>query len=178
MSLYLVPLQILKFLYAFIKWGEKAFDLLKGMFSCCIYDKFERIVYIVRDPLGIKPLYYSFLDEKNIILSSEIKGIKPFKENLSPNKSVINEFIINRSTDYDIHTFYNEIFQIKPGFMVRHELGSDNFSQFSFSNIFENNSNEHFSKNYLIEKAEHILQESINLSLSTDVPLGCYFRWI
>ena len=57
--------------------------------------------------------------------------------------------------------------------MVRHELGSDNFSQFSFSNIFENNSNEHFSKNYLIEKAEHILQESINLSLSTDVPLGC-----
>ena len=65
----------------FSKIGERCFSLLDGMFSVAIFDKKESKLFLVRDPFGIKPLYYSIKKNK-FIFSSEIKGIINQKNNL------------------------------------------------------------------------------------------------
>ncbi|MGC4003091.1 MAG: hypothetical protein QM811_08130 [Pirellulales bacterium] len=46
-------------LHAWIRWGEAALDRLNGIYAFAIWDDRERTLTLVRDPLGIKPLYYA-----------------------------------------------------------------------------------------------------------------------
>lgn len=60
-------------LAAYSKWGKSCLDKLDGMFAFCIYDKFKKNIFIARDRLGVKPLYYYFKDNK-FIFASELKA--------------------------------------------------------------------------------------------------------
>ena len=51
-------------LHLFDKFNTEAFKKLSGIFSICIWDKINKKLYLVRDTLGVKPLYYYF-DNKN-----------------------------------------------------------------------------------------------------------------
>ena len=61
-------------LASYIKYGEKCVENFNGMFSFAIVDRGKNETYIVRDRLGIKPLYY-IQNDKELIFSSEIKSI-------------------------------------------------------------------------------------------------------
>lgn len=66
-------------LKAYVRWGHAAFTKLEGMFSICIYDRAQQSLCLVRDPLGIKPLYYvkregffAFASEARALAASEL----------------------------------------------------------------------------------------------------------
>ena len=59
-------------LYA--KHGEKCLSMMRGMFAFAIWDDLQKECFIARDPLGIKPLYYSYQDS-TLIFASEIRAI-------------------------------------------------------------------------------------------------------
>ena len=59
---------------AYLKWGIKCIDRFNGMFAICLYDRETRDVYLVRDRIGKKPLYYE-VDGENLIFASELKPI-------------------------------------------------------------------------------------------------------
>jgi asparagine synthase (glutamine-hydrolysing) len=82
-------------LEAFIKWGPTFVHQLNGMFSIVIYNKIDKSVFICRDRLGIKPLYY-FLDEDKFIFSSELKSILSLrpKLKLSLDKKAVHEYLL------------------------------------------------------------------------------------
>jgi len=61
-------------LYLFYEKGIACLEDLIGMFAFCIYDGRTETTYLVRDRLGIKPLYFAKLDE-NVVFASEIKAI-------------------------------------------------------------------------------------------------------
>ncbi|MBU1033169.1 asparagine synthase (glutamine-hydrolyzing), partial [Patescibacteria group bacterium] len=61
-------------LKAFIKWGQGCLPKLNGIFAFAVWDKEEKKITLVRDQIGVKPLYY-FWDGKKLIFSSEIKSI-------------------------------------------------------------------------------------------------------
>lgn len=58
----------------FAHWGKDFFSKLRGIFAFALYDTMEHRLYLVRDPLGVKPLYYHF-DGARLIFSSELKAI-------------------------------------------------------------------------------------------------------
>lgn len=60
-------------LAAFAQWHVKSFERLQGMFAFAIYDKNQDKVFLVRDPSGIKPLYFSTLNE-SLVFASETKA--------------------------------------------------------------------------------------------------------
>jgi asparagine synthase (glutamine-hydrolysing) len=61
-------------LYAFQYWGIQALDRLRGMFAFGIWDVERKSLFLARDRLGIKPLYY-FHDSKSLIFASEIRSL-------------------------------------------------------------------------------------------------------
>ncbi len=65
-------------LASYRKWGSKCVNKLNGMFAFAIWDTNKKELFLGRDQIGIKPLYY-FWDEKQLIFSSEIKGILEHK---------------------------------------------------------------------------------------------------
>jgi asparagine synthase (glutamine-hydrolysing) len=70
-------------LAAYSKWGEKCLDRFNGMFAFALYDKKEQAVFIARDRLGIKPVYYR-AEKNQLVFSSEMRGI--FASGLSGKK--------------------------------------------------------------------------------------------
>src|SRR5205807_3085897 len=64
---------------AWAEWGESCLDRLNAMFAFALWDDKERALYLVRDHVGIKPLYYSFQKPDRqggcFVFASEIKSI-------------------------------------------------------------------------------------------------------
>ena len=61
-------------LLSYIEWGLKCMDKFRGMFAFAIWDNLKKKVFLIRDRVGVKPLYYKF-DSEKLIFSSEIKAI-------------------------------------------------------------------------------------------------------
>jgi asparagine synthase (glutamine-hydrolysing) len=61
-------------LAAYSKWGSACLPLLKGMFAFAIWDTIEQELFIARDRMGVKPVYY-FANENVFLFASELRGI-------------------------------------------------------------------------------------------------------
>jgi asparagine synthase (glutamine-hydrolysing) len=87
-------------LAAYLKWGGDCLNRLAGMFAFAIWDKKERHLFIARDRLGVKPLYY--YEAPNIFLfASEIKGL--LASGMVPkkvNRNAVSEFLQFQSIGY------------------------------------------------------------------------------
>src|SRR3546814_5528666 len=62
-------------LRAWQQWGEACLPRLVGMFAFAVWDARARRVFLVRDQLGIKPLYYGFTSSGDMVFASELKGL-------------------------------------------------------------------------------------------------------
>lgn len=82
-------------LESFIRWGIDFVQKLNGMFAIAIVDTSENILYLFRDRIGIKPIYY-YWDGENFAFASELKALLKcslIKNNISINKTAINEYL-------------------------------------------------------------------------------------
>ncbi|RZK52140.1 MAG: asparagine synthetase B, partial [Pedobacter sp.] len=74
-------------LIGFACWGTAVFEKLSGMFAFALYDKKASLTYLVRDQSGIKPLYYSAINQR-LIFASEVKAFKTLTLAEDPNWKV------------------------------------------------------------------------------------------
>lgn len=79
-------------LEAFVLWGNDFVNKLNGMFAISIWDTREEKLFIFRDRIGIKPLYY-YLSDEEFLFGSELKSIKKANLNLTINKKAIPPFL-------------------------------------------------------------------------------------
>jgi asparagine synthase (glutamine-hydrolysing) len=61
-------------LKAYAQWGERCLDYLRGMFAFAIWDAPRCRLFLARDPMGVKPLYY-FADEQHFVFASEVRTL-------------------------------------------------------------------------------------------------------
>ena len=157
-------------LYSFIEWGEKCLEKFNGMFAFVIYDKEERKLFIARDRIGIKPLYY-FYDGKRFIFASEIPAILIHKIDTTPNKGLIRDFLLYNITDHTDKTFFTGIYRIPKGNYVIFDLVSNKLQMKEWWHIeFESNYSEGYSK--ASTTIRQLLNDSVNKRLISDVPVG------
>src|SRR3989344_8333674 len=101
-------------LHLYEEQGFEMLDKVQGMFAFCIYDSKKNILFLARDRIGIKPLYYYNLD-KQFIFCSEIKGILQNSElQRKVNLNVLSSFLAFRA-NVEEKTFFRNIKKIKPG---------------------------------------------------------------
>ncbi len=113
-------------LTSYIHYKDKCVDFLNGIFSFVIYDKNNNNLFLARDRLGIKPLFYSITDN-TFIFASEIKAILAHPD-ITPilDKEGIMELFGLGPAHSPGKTYFKNIFEIKPGYIA-------NFSNFTLN---------------------------------------------
>jgi asparagine synthase (glutamine-hydrolysing) len=159
--------------YAFQEWGLDATKKFKGMFAFILWSELTRQIIAVRDHLGIKPLYYSILEDGSFVAASEYKAFYQFKQ-FSPelNSSLLSEFFQYRSV-YGRNTLIRQISQVKPGEILTYSQvdKSISFSQFWSSRDISQRRDITDTGNEI----HRMISESVRSHLISDVPVGTQF---
>ncbi len=101
-------------LHAYEKWGMDCLDKLNGMFAFALWDDHKQSLYLCRDRLGIKPLYYH-CSEDALLFASEIKSILVAGVERHMDRSVIRDYLTDGFYDHTNRTFFEGIRQLKAG---------------------------------------------------------------
>jgi len=163
---------------AFAKIGTAAFSLLNGIFAFCIYDTLEDKLFLCRDRIGIKPLYYYF-DGQQFIFSSEIKAIKKIPDiNLTINTNTFAEFL-HIGFVAEPYTAYKHIFKFPAGNYLelsRKEINSNTTFNFTtYWDLYKQVQPEtHNNEAEVEKKLEELLYKSVETQMVSDVPLGSF----
>jgi asparagine synthase (glutamine-hydrolysing) len=150
------------FLKAYHCWGVDAFNKFNGMWAAAIYDASKDNILLTRDRFGIKPLYYSLVDD-NLVFGSEIKFLASFKESLSANEQMIYEYLRFNRIDHTEQTMFQDIMQIEPNrYMIYSQQGVKIGQYWNMQDEAE------ISKNII----ENKLNNAVNLRMRSDVEVG------
>jgi asparagine synthase (glutamine-hydrolysing) len=101
-------------LAAYLHYGAQCVDHLNGMFAFCLYDPGKRQVFLARDRLGKKPLYY-YRDQHQLVFCSDIRGFHAFADiPVEVDSASLTAFLTLQYIP-GVHTIYRSIEQIAPG---------------------------------------------------------------
>jgi asparagine synthase (glutamine-hydrolysing) len=108
-------------LRAYAKWGKDVLRKLNGIFAFAVWDCDRKELVLVRDPIGVKPLYYHF-DGKQLIFSSEIKAILEHGISRELDLDAMNQYFrLLYVTGHQ--TMFKEIRKLTPGTIARYRQG-------------------------------------------------------
>ena len=149
-------------------YGIKMLHRLNGMFAFSIWDKAEKKLILVRDRMGVKPLYYSIYNE-SLYFASEQKALFTAGVPLKIAQSGLEEYIFNRFVAGE-DTLYQNVQKLLPGhYMIFHENGkiiTDKWWD------LKKESQEHPHIDNPVEWFRETFDDSIRLRMVSDVPVG------
>ncbi|PKH67750.1 asparagine synthase (glutamine-hydrolyzing) [Flavobacterium sp. ALD4] len=149
-------------------YGLKMLSRLNGMFAFAIWDKLEKKLAVVRDRMGVKPLYYSFYNE-TFYFASEQKALFTAGVPLKIAQDGIEEYIFNRFVAGQ-NTLFHNVNKVLPGHsMTMHEGGKITVEK--WWNLKKEIQNQHKIKNP-IEWFRETFDDSVRLRMVSDVPVG------
>ena len=155
-------------LNAYKEWGTKSFDLFNGDWVMCILDKVENTFLVAKDGLGTKPLYI-YEDQEYLSFCSEIKGFEALK---SPEYEPA-YLGMNYKSVYDFNkTKFKNIYQTKPGSVLKIDLNTHKKSIFKWFNPLNNLVS--ISPDYKKNKEDFYnkVYEATKLRLDADLKIG------
>jgi asparagine synthase (glutamine-hydrolysing) len=160
------------------KFGFKETLLkLNGMFAIAVYDKKRDKLFLARDRIGIKPLYWGKI-ENNFFFGSELKSIKKFFSF----KNILSKIAINYFIKWGFITaplcIYKNIYKLIPGEFIEVD-NNINIIQNKYWGLSENIKNQDLKKSNLnfeesLSGLENLIDDSVKKTLVSDVPLGCF----
>ena len=153
--------------HGYEEWGANCVERFNGMFAFALWDEKHKQLFLARDRMGQKPLYYAFIEE-NIIFASEPKAILRFPhfrkeiDLLALRKYFLFEYVPTPDT------IYKHIKRIPAGNIL--SWHNDTFRSRQYWNI--SFAGQHNYKN--ISPLEDLLKDSVEKRLMSDVPLGVF----
>jgi len=153
-------------LAAYKKWGLKFIDHLVGMFAIAIKDGDD--LYLIRDRLGKKPLFYLY-NREQFVFSSEIKGLTPFLKSKKMNKDALSSYL-GFLAPTPPHTFFQGIKKLGAGEILHFD--GDKVDVKSYYSLLDTPSATIREEHVATEQIESDFIESMRLRLSADVPMA------
>ena len=153
---------------AYLEYGHDCLSYFNGMFAFAIWDSTKKELFIARDRLGIKPLYY-FEENGRLIFSSEIKAILKHDVKREIDLNSLNSFFKYRFIA-NHKTMINGIKKLLPGHFA--VLRNKKLTIKKYWDVKWNIENK--SEDYYIKKLDKTLFSSVKRRLMSDVPLGAF----
>jgi asparagine synthase (glutamine-hydrolysing) len=158
------------------EFGEDCVHKLRGMFAFALWDVRRRRLFLARDRLGIKPLYYTQVGER-LVFGSEIKAILQHSEvQARLDLEGLSNFLSFKYVPAP-QTMFAGIFALPPGHVLacdRHGITVRSYWDLSFAQMAPDSQNGQGSEEDYAEQLETLLRESVNLHLMSDVPFGAF----
>ena len=141
---------------------------LRGMFAIAIWDEKKNRIILVRDRLGVKPLYYHIKNNK-LLFASELKVLLEHHEiNPTINHNAISDYLTYLYVPAP-ETIFNEIKKLRPAEILVFNLDGNFFTK-RYWNVEFQNSNQ--DEGDYAKQLRNLLEESIDLRMVSDVPVG------
>jgi len=154
--------------HGYEQWGDNCVAKLNGMFAIALWDSAKRKLFLARDRMGIKPLYYA-VDGESLFFGSEMKAILQAPIPRAVDRRALYT-ILNLSYIPGERTLIERIRKLRPSSYLVFENGSNRVE--TYWTIPPLNSMQ--SEAQVLDKLEAILQESIAAQMVADVPVGCF----
>ena len=158
-------------IHAYEEYGLDAVTRLRGMFAFALWDSRRQRLWLVRDRIGIKPLYYSRRGDK-LIFASEIKAILQ-------DPGVSRE--LDRQALYDYigfefvpapDTMFRAVHKLPAGHMLVLEKGHSEVTRYWDLNVSPGRNTLSYAD--AVERERELLDEAVHSHLVSDVPLGVF----
>lgn len=159
-------------IHLYEEYGQGCVEYLRGMFAFAIWDKRKRELFIARDRLGVKPLYYCLDASGSLYFGSEIKtileagAIKP-----EINYNALPDQLANHGTSRE-ETLFKSVKRLLPGHTLSWKEG--NLEIRKYWDIRFEPKHEDRSDTEFVNEWREMFRESVRLRLMADVPLGMF----
>ena len=157
--------------HSYEEWGENCVKKFRGVFAFCIYDSKKEILFLARDHMGLKPIYY-FFDGERFIFGSEIKCILRHDIIREVDKDALSLYLSLRYVPFN-QTLFKDVYKVPPSSFLSFDLKSKQIDIKKYWDIKYN-----IVKNKqaytLAKELRGLLEESIKIRLVSDVPLGSF----
>lgn len=164
-------------LAAFEAWGiEQALERFVGMFAIALWDRQEKLLYLIRDRIGEKPLYYGWLQEY-LVFGSELKSLKAhdaWQQSINPDGVAL---LLQYNCIPAPYTIYQDIRKLEPGHMliINQDHNVTDIAYWELKNIINNAHISNFSTPQLaVDALESKLKDAVRLQMLADVPVGAF----
>jgi len=150
---------------------EEAVKQLNGMFAFAIYDNREKTLHLVRDRVGVKPLYWMHFNE-GLAFASELKALMPlFIDRPSTNQNAVSAYLRYGYVPSPM-SIYQDIFKLEPGTILTFCNGT--LTQKKYWSIDEVSRQTKLTGNFNDHRDEFhaLLRDSVRRCMHADVPVG------
>ncbi len=157
-------------LAAYLEWGEECTTFLNGMFAFAIYDSIKKIIFLSRDRVGEKPLFYQF-DNGIFRFSSELKGLfEDASLERKVNPKSLDCYLAMGFTPGEmcILTGFNKL---PPAHSLVFNLENNSINIKKYWNL-PANENSLDNEIGLVDELDNLLNNSVKQQLIADVPVG------
>lgn len=160
-------------LLAFREYGTDCLNKLNGQFAFSVWDTLEKRLFLARDRVGIRPLFYTFSGQ-HLVFGSEIKALFEFPGVQRRLDEYSLQQVFTFWTTLSPRTAFENVHELPPGHYMIFENGHAGLKRYwtpsfpSDDHSFKGNINE------AGEELEYLLNESVALRLRADVPVGAY----
>lgn len=162
-------------LASYLKWGIDCIEKLNGMFALCIYDRETQEIFLARDRIGKKPLYYWY-ENKELVFASELKAIMAcpdFEKNIRTD--IIARYLgVQYIPEPD--TVFHNVYKLAPGAILRFNNGDINVRKYwDVKDVYKKFAANQI-KNYADAKEElkNTLKQAVSERMVADVPVGTF----
>jgi asparagine synthase (glutamine-hydrolysing) len=160
---------------AFHFWGIKMLERFIGMFAIAIFNIETHELYLIRDRIGIKPLYY-YSSGNNLVYASELKPIMAypfFRKELNFNslsKYLYHGYITGPDT------IFSNVYKLEPGSYLKFSNGKQEIIKYwDLKDIYlQNRSQEVVSEEENLARLDDLLTSSVRYRMISDVPIGSF----
>jgi asparagine synthase (glutamine-hydrolysing) len=159
--------------HAWEQWGEDCVHHFRGMFAIGLWDRKQQVMFLARDRLGVKPLYYAMTPDGWFAFSSELKALR-----MHP--SLPREIDPQAVEDYFAYgyvpepkTIYKGALKLSPGFRLTQKVGAPLAAPQQFWDVpfkLHEKMTESDAQGELVER----LREAVKIRLVAEVPLGAF----
>ncbi len=160
-------------LHLYEEYGADCLNRMNGQFALAIWDAKKKQLFLARDRVGIRPLYYTITDN-TLIFASEIKAIFANKEVSREINPVAIDQIFTFWTTLSPRTVFKDIYELPPGHYMKISNGKVALNKYWDIPCYFHSEQFETSPEEISEQIRGLLLDAVRIRLRADVPVGCY----